>query len=240
MDVVKDKKLIVGPLMKNDKFCDHCETWLDKSCFHKNKAKSDGFNNKCKDCIIDYKKNPTVKIKKDFYYIPDIYLVGYGRTQFYQHCCIKCENPFFCLKTDRDIADLFCESCDEKDFFVPEKYISPVNYIGNVVGWITKIETTILKRSKRNYKNVFKRDGFECKYCGFSLSKSFDFTALSIDHIRPVSAGGNNSMENLVVSCLPCNAMAGNKWFSNFEEKKEYILWERQMKNRKPTLSEEK
>ena len=55
--------------------------------------------------------------------------------------------------------------------------------------------------SKRTRFEVFKRDKFTCQYCG----KSAPDVVLEIDHIKPVSKGGNNSMLNLVTSCFECN-----------------------------------
>jgi len=48
---------------------------------------------------------------------------------------------------------------------------------------------------------VFKRDNFQCVYCG----KSPPDVTLEIDHIEPVSKGGDNDINNLVSSCFDCN-----------------------------------
>lgn len=54
---------------------------------------------------------------------------------------------------------------------------------------------------------VFKRDGFQCQYCG---GKAPDVT-LQVDHIEPVAKGGTNDLLNLVTSCDECNAGKGAK-----------------------------
>lgn len=46
---------------------------------------------------------------------------------------------------------------------------------------------------------VFKRDGFLCRVCGSDSD-------LTIDHIHPVSRGGDDSLENLRVLCRSCNS----------------------------------
>ncbi|MDE2469215.1 MAG: HNH endonuclease [Bradyrhizobium sp.] len=55
--------------------------------------------------------------------------------------------------------------------------------------------------SKKIRFDVFKRDGFQCQYCGNSPPA----VILEIDHIHPVSQGGDNSKDNLLTSCFDCN-----------------------------------
>lgn len=52
---------------------------------------------------------------------------------------------------------------------------------------------------------VFKRDGFQCQYCGAVPPK----VILHIDHIVPVAGGGDNSEENLITACDNCNLGKG-------------------------------
>ena len=49
---------------------------------------------------------------------------------------------------------------------------------------------------------VFKRDKFQCQYCG----KSAPDVILECDHISPVSKGGSNDIMNLIASCRECNS----------------------------------
>lgn len=55
--------------------------------------------------------------------------------------------------------------------------------------------------SKKIRFEVFKRDSFQCQYCGESAPK----VTLELDHIEPVSKGGSNDITNLVTSCFDCN-----------------------------------
>lgn len=59
--------------------------------------------------------------------------------------------------------------------------------------------------SLRNRFNVFKRDEFKCKYCGRGVPD----VILEVDHIVPVSKGGDNSQNNLITSCFDCNRGKG-------------------------------
>lgn len=59
--------------------------------------------------------------------------------------------------------------------------------------------------SKKTRFDVFKRDGFICQYCGSHPPS----VILEVDHIEPVSLGGNNSPDNLITSCFNCNRGKG-------------------------------
>lgn len=55
--------------------------------------------------------------------------------------------------------------------------------------------------SKRTRFEIFKRDGFACRYCGRSPAAA----PLHVDHVVPVAAGGHSQPENLVTACDDCN-----------------------------------
>ena len=61
------------------------------------------------------------------------------------------------------------------------------------------------KRIELSRKNIHRRDGFRCQYCG---EKSGDMT---IDHIVPKSRGGLDSWDNLVTACRKCNNKKGSR-----------------------------
>ena len=69
---------------------------------------------------------------------------------------------------------------------------------------------------KENRVKVFERDGYKCHYCKKQLTR---FSA-TLDHIQPVSKGGDNSFSNLVTACLHCNAERGNRLVMEIIEKK--------------------
>lgn len=58
-----------------------------------------------------------------------------------------------------------------------------------------------------NRLKVFERDNYCCHYCQRQLTR---FSA-TLDHLQPVSRGGDNSFDNLVTACLRCNSRRGNK-----------------------------
>jgi 5-methylcytosine-specific restriction endonuclease McrA len=52
-------------------------------------------------------------------------------------------------------------------------------------------------------QNIFKRDNFECQYCGTRKD-------LTLDHVIPSSRGGQHTWGNLVTACKRCNAKKGD------------------------------
>jgi 5-methylcytosine-specific restriction endonuclease McrA len=77
-----------------------------------------------------------------------------------------------------------------------KRVIRLVNYI--------KIPYKKLMQNKPSRAMIYKRDGHKCQYCGSTRN-------LTIDHIFPASKGGDNTWENLVVACMPCNTRKGDK-----------------------------
>lgn len=57
---------------------------------------------------------------------------------------------------------------------------------------------------KINRHRLFKRDGYQCSYCGSKKN-------LTIDHILPKSRGGRNTWQNLITCCSGCNRIKGDK-----------------------------
>ncbi len=62
------------------------------------------------------------------------------------------------------------------------------------------------KISKKLRFEIFKRDLFTCQYCGATPPKAI----LEIDHIDPISKGGDNYPINLITACFSCNRGKSN------------------------------
>lgn len=61
------------------------------------------------------------------------------------------------------------------------------------------------KRVLLTRKNIVKRDGHRCQYCGETSGP------MTVDHITPKIYGGRDSWENLVCACIRCNNLKGNR-----------------------------
>ena len=65
--------------------------------------------------------------------------------------------------------------------------------------------------SKKIRFEVFKRDKFQCQYCG----RQAPDVILHVDHIVPIYEDGTNDIINLVTSCLDCNLGKGKRTLSD-------------------------
>ena len=61
------------------------------------------------------------------------------------------------------------------------------------------------KRIILSRKNIIKRDGHQCQYCGTTTS------SMTVDHVIPKVRGGDDSWENLVCACVNCNNKKGHR-----------------------------
>jgi 5-methylcytosine-specific restriction endonuclease McrA len=53
----------------------------------------------------------------------------------------------------------------------------------------------------------------ECYYCGCTVGDTYH-----VDHVVPLSRGGSNGPENLVIACKACNLSKGNKLIHEWRE----------------------
>lgn len=60
------------------------------------------------------------------------------------------------------------------------------------------------KKVSLTRQNIYKRDGFQCVYCGTRQD-------LTLDHVIPKSQGGKDTWTNLVTACQKCNTFKGNR-----------------------------
>jgi 5-methylcytosine-specific restriction endonuclease McrA len=61
------------------------------------------------------------------------------------------------------------------------------------------------KRIMLTRKNIIKRDGGRCQYCGKKKPQ------MTVDHIITKIFGGRDTWENLVCACLECNNRKGHQ-----------------------------
>lgn len=65
------------------------------------------------------------------------------------------------------------------------------------------------KRTKARKVQLICEYGLRCWWC----LDSFSPKELTLDHLKPKSRGGSNSLENLRLACFPCNNSRGNSLY---------------------------
>jgi 5-methylcytosine-specific restriction endonuclease McrA len=65
---------------------------------------------------------------------------------------------------------------------------------------------------RENRSKVYERDSYKCRYCDKQLTR---FT-VTLDHVKSVRDGGDNSFENLVAACLVCNSKKNQRLVGDF------------------------
>ena len=70
---------------------------------------------------------------------------------------------------------------------------------------VYKYVNQIIQKVPLSRENVYRRDNFECVYCGDNNRKT-----LTLDHVIPQSKGGKDAWDNLVTACRRCNSEKSN------------------------------
>ncbi|TVQ23288.1 MAG: HNH endonuclease [Leptolyngbya sp. DLM2.Bin15] len=65
------------------------------------------------------------------------------------------------------------------------------------------------KQRRAKKARLLKEFGSSCWWC----RRCFPAKQLTLDHLKPKSLGGSNSLENLRLSCSPCNHSRGNSLY---------------------------
>jgi 5-methylcytosine-specific restriction endonuclease McrA len=69
----------------------------------------------------------------------------------------------------------------------------------------------IRRRGLKMLPAIYKRDRGKCRYCGKkvvmvrSIPEHRRELAATVDHLKRVDEGGDSDVDNLVLSCAPCN-----------------------------------
>jgi 5-methylcytosine-specific restriction endonuclease McrA len=64
---------------------------------------------------------------------------------------------------------------------------------------------------------IYLRDGLRCVYCGCDLHGAAP-QSVTLDHVHPYSAGGENDPANLVTACRHCNCSRGARSLASYAD----------------------
>ena len=138
-----------------------------------------------------------------------------------KYCSKKCRYVAGYYNTDVKVIKKICKECglmfETYDENIQKQYcsIKCSHRVGSRNG---KHKRRLLK--KKNFIEVvnigvlFERDGECCKICGKKLNRKRTVPhplAVTIDHVRPLSCGGEHSYRNAQLACFKCNSLKGNR-----------------------------
>lgn len=91
-----------------------------------------------------------------------------------------------------------------------ERYDTVVRSVSRAVPVPSVVRLSVYIRAPRQAvaltrRNVLKRDGYCCQYCGTRRAP------MTTDHVLPRSLGGADEWTNLVCACVRCNNKKGNR-----------------------------
>jgi 5-methylcytosine-specific restriction endonuclease McrA len=73
-------------------------------------------------------------------------------------------------------------------------------------------------------RQVLRRDGYRCQYCGRYTQRPH------LDHVKPRSKGGKDTLGNLRVACPACNLSKSDKVITGFRTTTKVRRYRRQRK----------
>lgn len=97
---------------------------------------------------------------------------------------------------------------DEAKWFRSERDELPCPTVIRLVRYVH-----VPRRFRRQVTNtfLFARDEYSCQYCGRHRRDLRGRQFLTRDHVVPVSRGGDNTWQNVVTACSPCNNRKGDR-----------------------------
>jgi 5-methylcytosine-specific restriction endonuclease McrA len=170
----------------DQKFCNKCKTTKARSEFSANRGKLDGLQTYCKACSRLYQPASTTKK----YYYP-------GRSKAYRQSQME-KDPvrFRSMQTKR--RRRWIEAHPEQWLHLLRRKRAKGD------------GATILDLTLEQWQAILEKHNYCCAYCGKSTEK------LTMDHIVPVSKGGQHTQSNVVPACSFCNTSKGSRDLATF------------------------
>ena len=97
---------------------------------------------------------------------------------------------------------------DESRVFRSEREEMPAPLVIRLVRFVH-----VPRKFRRQVTNtfLFARDRYTCQYCGRPRAALRGREFLTRDHVIPLSRGGENTWDNVLTACSPCNNRKGNR-----------------------------
>ena len=168
-------------MLVNNKICCHCKIEYPIDNFYKDKHTKDGKKPRCKSC-----DSLTIDKKNRAEYEKKYWSLNKLRKQQIRYKCTQKNKAKYREKRRLRYND---------DTFKSIQMASYYKRKSCKVNDLTKIQIKELLMSSKN-----------CFYCNSILENDGE-----LEHKIPLSKGGNNTLTNVVISCIKCNRRKGNK-----------------------------
>lgn len=187
--LVKERHLKFGykktePIISGYKVCNKCNIEKIIIDFAVNRVRLDGREPTCKVCFSN-KREAQRKKRGPCYWTQS----GVGPTDgsYFTRNCKICDAKFALMRDSHQR----CETCSHlvRD---AQSHLGYNRDKSKLICAVEVVEPIIKKYVKAT----------NCCYCNREFS---DVIKKSLDHIKPVSLGGENTLENMNISCLECN-----------------------------------
>lgn len=186
--------------MDNGKVCKKCNEWKSYSEFHKDKNVKDGHVSQCKECRNLHRKEYYInnKEKHNQYKLDNVESIKSYNKKYQKENIEKLkESNKRYAKTDKGRAKQYRgavkrRSYKQKVSFQPHERLE-----------------------------ILERDNWNCQCCGIKVHDRSTgdwntYDKAHIDHIIPISKGGNSEPSNLQVLCRTCNLSKSDKMIGDF------------------------
>lgn len=191
--------------MSNEKKCTKCGEVLPLDLFTKDKQKKDGLRSSCKVCMK--------KIWKDNYHkIAESHRSRNKRYAQLNKEKVSAYHKEYYLENKDSISDYGKRYREEnRDQVIASKKAWKANIRSEKAGVYGELSRLDIEYLRLNNK--------DCYYCGSDVRENYE-----IDHKTPISRGGDNTVNNIVICCHDCNQSKGSK------TEKEYRDWAKRIK----------
>src|SRR5699024_944412 len=199
------------------KVCTKCNEDKPFSEYNKRKSSKDGHYNDCKSCQSAYKRahyeanrERLLAEKKEYYEANREKISDYGKSRYEskKDDILSKNKAYYEANRDKVIAQVGA--------YQAEKFANDPKFRAQKYARYNRRYRLIASAKSEPYlrEDIFERDNWTCGICQEPIDQNLQWPergSASIDHVIPVSHGGDDTPDNVQAAHLGCNAGRGNR-----------------------------